>query len=370
MQPNGFHRINALIALSSRQEEGSWYAVPFHSRLPLPLGGLGVMLDEAAARVAIGSGRLGLKETMRDLLGLEGKMAEVKVEALFPLIRKPEEPVPMGSDWKKELETGKRSLSAWTASALLAAAVQEREGVNPSTFLKEQGLIEGEVRPAFHRDGTEFSAGTALTPVAAARLANFLPYFPGWESWGEIFPEPPEARWGMWYFPRRRQLVAGYFSDPRVLLNAIPPNPPEVFSGRTGCPAPGTFYPVGRPLLRELAGRVPLDGYPEAGSAIASMTLRTSPPSIILDSEDGEMVLRFEPGQYLLSRTPDGIYTLRGGWTGGRKDAQFSGRIQNLEMPFGARWTILREGDGWTLTAQPEGGGPVTQVRFSAHPFF
>lgn len=370
MEISGFHRINALVALGRRQETGSWYAPPFHSRLPHPLGGLGPMLDEAAARVAAGAGKLVSSETLSEVLGIKGKLAEVKAGALIPLARRPEAPLPLGADWKRELEEGALPLGAGTASALLAACVQERTGLNPSSFLRRQGLIEEQVRPAFHRDGTEFSAGTALTPGAAAKLAGILPHFPSWEGWGEIFPEPGGARWGMWYLSRQRQLVAGYFENPALLLSGIPQNPPETFTGSTACPAPGTFYPAGRPLLRELAGGQGLCGYPEAGMRIASLTLRASPPSMIFDSEDGEAALRFEPGRYTLSRTPDGVYALRGGWSGGREDARFEGRMQNMEMPFGSRWTIVREGGGWRLTARPEDGGKATEVRFSAHPFF
>ena len=69
MEISGFHRINALVALGRRQETGSWYAPPFHSRLPHPLGGLGPMLDEAAARVAAGAGKLVSSETLSEVLG-------------------------------------------------------------------------------------------------------------------------------------------------------------------------------------------------------------------------------------------------------------------------------------------------------------
>ena len=110
--------------------------------------------------------------------------------------------------------------------------------------------------------------------------------------------------------------------------------------------------------------------YPEAGIRAASMTLRAGPPSILFDSEDGEAALRFSPDGYILSRTPDGIYAFRGGWRGGRADAVFTGRIQNLESPCGSVWTLARSGSGWTLNACPEdGSGPYT-VRFVAHPFF
>lgn len=370
MENNGFHRINALIALSRGHEAGSWYAAPFYGGLPHPLGGLGPMLDEAAARVAIGAGALARSETLRDALGLKGKIAEVRVGELLLLARRPEAPVPLGADWKRELEEGERPLTAGCAAALLAACVQERTGLGPSSFLRQQGLIDEQARPAFHRDGTDFSAGTALAPASAAKLASTLPHFPGWDSWGETFPEPEGAKWGMWYLTRPRQLVAGYFDNPSRLLSGIPQNPPEPAAGSAACPAAGTAYPVGRPLLRALAGGPQLDGYPEAGMRIASMTLRNSPPSIRFDSEDGEAALRFEPGRYTLSRTPDGIYALRGGWSGGREDARFEGRIQNLEMPFGSRWVLSREGSGWRLTARPEDGGEPVNVWFSAHPFF
>ena len=142
MEISGFHRINALVALGRRQETGSWYAPPFHSRLPHPLGGLGPMLDEAAARVAAGAGKLVSSETLSEVLGIKGKLAEVKAGALIPLARRPEAPLPLGADWKRELEEGALPLGAGTASALLAACVQERTGLNPSSFLERQGLIE------------------------------------------------------------------------------------------------------------------------------------------------------------------------------------------------------------------------------------
>ena len=92
---------------------------------------------------------------------------------------------------------------------------------------------------------------------------------------------------------------------------------------------------------------------------------------MIFDSEDGEAALRFEPGRYTLSRTPDGVYALRGGWVrrGGRTPG-LKGGYRVWRCPFGSRWTIVREGGGWRLTAQPEDGGKATEVRFSAHPFF
>ena len=139
MEISGFHRINALVALGRRQETGSWYAPPFHSRLPHPLGGLGPMLDEAAARVAAGAGKLVSSETLSEVLGIKGKLAEVKAGALIPLARRPEAPLPLGADWKRELEEGALPLGAGTASALLAACVQERTGLNPSSFLRAAG---------------------------------------------------------------------------------------------------------------------------------------------------------------------------------------------------------------------------------------
>ena len=363
-----FRRLNALVALGRGQEASGWYAPPFHSRLPHPMGGLGVLLDEAAARVAVGAGKLARSEILSDVLGLSGEIGGVTVGALFPLLRQPEAPFQLPADWKRELEEGSRPLSPVTAAALLAACVQERTGLPPSDFLHRQGLVEGESRPAFHRDGTACSAATALTPAAAARLAAALSRFPGWESPGELFPAGG-AKWGMWYLSGRRQLAAGYFDDPAVLLSGIPQNPPESFPGSSACPAPGVWYPAGRPLLRTLAGAGGIC-YPEAGIRAASMTLRAGPPSILFDSEDGEAALRFSPDGYILSRTPDGIYAFRGGWRGGRADAVFTGRIQNLESPCGSVWTLARLGSGWTLNACPEdGSGPYT-VRFVAHPFF
>ena len=120
-------------------------------------------------------------------------------------------------------------------------------------------------------DGTEFSAGTALTPGAAAKLAGILPHFPGWENWGEIFPEAGGARWGMWYLTRQRQLVAGYFENPALLLSGIPPEPAGNFYRLHRLPGPpGTFLPPpdGR-CCGSWRGGQGLCGYPKAGMRIA-----------------------------------------------------------------------------------------------------
>lgn len=356
------------------------FAAPFIQTLPHPLGAFGRLIAAAAVFHAINCGtlspsdRLGAYfpgEAVREDIG-ERTIEELINSALAAgEVRRPDR------DWKAAALTGIQPETPDIAAAFLSAILQRKTGDIPSRYLR----VRTDYLPAaptgrfaFLEDGTEFSAGIAMTAEHAALFLNralrdgMLPErkcFPamgtGEENWGGCgILQAGELTLLLGVFPEPEKLVGAV----QALPEELPPLLPDIQYGAPGQNAAyfaQTFLPAARvrfPSVRELTGGYGVFG--GNGGSILSLKMRIN-EEILLEfmEEDGPVRLRFGQDRFSVSKTPVGIFAGCGGF---QPDGSFVGTVYNLEAASG---TVLRlekteigllltGGSEWTLQMAAE----------------
>lgn len=356
------------------------FAAPYERTLPHPLGAMGRLIAAAAVSDAINRGILSSESTLRGYFPEEAVREDIGQRTVGELInsaltagtvQRPDR------DWKAAVLTGIQPETPDIAAAFLSAVLQRVTGDIPSRYLwsRTDYLPAAPTgRFAFLEDGTEFSAGIAMTAENAAlfldrmRRDGMLPV-------GNLFPamETEAENWGACGIirPEETVLLLGVFPEPEKLAETVmalpdelPPLLPDIQYD-----APGqntgyfvqTFLPAARirfPSVRELIGGYGVFGGNGGGILSLKITIKDDIRLEFME-EDGPVRLRFGQDRFTVSKTPVGIFAGCGGFL---PEGSFAGVVYNLEAASGTvlrlekteMGLLLKSGAEWTLQMAAE----------------